>query len=45
MYLVVAQKRGRGFGIVAIVIASVAPFVSVVLFAVFGLAFGHHVYQ
>lgn len=39
----VVQKRGRAFGVVAIVVAAAAPFVSLVVWALLGLQFGHHV--
>lgn len=38
-----AQKRGRRYGVIAIVLAGTAPLISVILFTVFGLAFGHHI--
>lgn len=40
-----AKKRGRRFGVIAIVVAALAPVISVILFAVIGLAVGQNVSQ
>jgi hypothetical protein len=40
-----AQGRGRNFGIVAIILAAIAPFVSLIVWVVVGLAAGHNIYQ
>lgn len=41
----VVKNRGRAFGIVAIVLSVTAPIVSVIVWAVVGTVFGHHVTQ
>ena len=40
-----AKNRGRVYGVVAIVVGASAPIVSVIVWMVLGMAFGHHITQ